>query len=332
MRTKNVLLFPGTDALERREDRLSCLKIPTVRRQLSKTQDFLNQTHWRSLDLHQFMISPNSSGKKWFCELVFATLAVQVGLFHAAQEQELQIDALSGLSLGDAARNVCAEVVSMERGLNLLSEFLLSMEKVPRGLSLLIKSLDSIHNVKEQLCLSKFGLYLSVVQTPHQALIAGPLENCLKWQQSKFAKKVTTRVLYPYPLHSPLMNPVAANLQAYLGKNPSRSLGKWPIYSTVFGTKIMSTHEGREEAIANIRSTVNFPETINNIVQEFQKVSFINVGPNTTLEYFLAQMIGENRFTIQNLYGLITNMGGINDKPNSTRPLHLEPLVDFSLL
>ncbi len=286
---RNVLLLPGTDAIEMESYRHQAFEIPEVQALVANTQYIIKENYQLDLDLSGYMVAPNDPSTEGFQKLVLCSLATQVALCEKFEKEEGNILGILGLSLGDVARSVVCGICSYEDGVRQLFEFTRYNHLVKNGLTIQIKLCEP--NTLESLKLSDFDLEMSIVQNDNFFLVSGETLNVLNWSQEVGIPNIIKfRTLYPFPLHCSLMQPVADKIAEGVNRACQINNLKYKIFSTVFAKEISSIHEIVKDCRDNIASTLYFTDTVRYILQKYPRSVFINVGPAPTLKYFIEKM------------------------------------------
>lgn len=286
---KNILLLPGTDAIELESFRCNAFQIQEVREMVEYTQSILSKNHEIDLDLVGYMVSPNDLTVGGFQKLVMCSIATQVALCRKYEKEHGNIDGIMGLSLGDTARSVVAGICTYEDGVAQLYDFTRYSGLVKNGFTLQIKL--SEFDQEEDLRLLDFDLEMSIRQNDRFFLIAGETKNVLDWTQSVGNPlNIKYRPLYPFPLHSSLMQPVADKISKGVSEACKSFQLKYKVFSTVYAKEITTREEIIKDCRDNIASTLHFTDTINYILSKYQYVTFVNIGPAPTLKYFIQKM------------------------------------------
>ncbi len=288
---KTIALFPGTDAIENPKIRRMAYRIKTVQSKVLQADQIVLKNTGKALDLSSYMVLENDHSLEGFQKLVICSLATQVAMFEQYKKSGKHVDMLMGLSLGDIARSVVSNLCTFEEAVLLLYKFTALSEKVAPGATMQIFIDKPLHEMEEVLQLEASDLEISVLQNDRFFLVAGGIQAIKKWMV-KIAKpnRITCNLLYPFPLHSNLMNPVSKALAEDIDKVCRVDQKLYPIYSTVFAKEIKTKEEIISDSKLNINSTLYFNDSIKNIISKYKNVKFVNIGPASTLLKFIEKM------------------------------------------
>jgi acyl transferase domain-containing protein len=280
---KSVLLFPGTDALEDPRLRVLCLQIPEVRYKLRVAQEILNQSGYKILNLLDFMRGPNNSSPKYLMALSSATVAVQVALFDKYLKEHKAPDMLLGCSMGDAAKSISLGAVDFATGLINMTNYISEILKVSGGAVLKLK-LKATETIRTGRYVLPEGLYWSVLQTPRHALVGGDLPRLFAWAKSLDPIQGEAQMMYPFPLHTPLMEQVAKKFDSVIENSVIKNLNYLSL-STVTLKNITTKNELIDDLKSNVTKPVRWWEATQELVK-LGYSEFVNLGPSPTLLKF----------------------------------------------
>lgn len=213
-----------------------------------------------------------------------AILLDSVAKFHILKEK-LWPDMAVGHSLGEYSALVCAGVITLEDGLNLVKKRGKYMqEAVPSGEGMMLAIIGLGINKIERICARVDGtVEVANFNSPQQIVISGKKEEVLKAGQEakkKGAKKVI-RLEVSCPFHSSLMKPAEDKLREEIEKvkfNPP----KFPIISTLSGQPEESAHKLKDLLKVQITASVRWVDYVKKCVDlEIKRI--IEVGPGNVL-------------------------------------------------
>ena len=288
---KTIALFPGTDAIEKSEIRRKAYRMKAVQAKVLLADQIILRHTGEALDLSLYMVQENDRSFAGFQKLVICSLATQVAMFEQYKKSGKKIDMLMGLSLGDIARSVVSNLCTFQDAVLLLYKFTELSSKVAPGATMQVFIDKPLHEMEEVLQFEASDLEISVLQNDHFFLVAGGIQAIKEWMV-KVAQPngIACKLLYPFPLHCKLMDPVSKALAADIDKVCSADQKLYPIYSTVFAKELKEQAEIISDSKLNINSTLYFTDTINNIITRYKKVKFVNIGPASTLLKFIEKM------------------------------------------
>ena len=288
---KTIALFPGTDAIESPAIRAAAFKNKAVRKKIKVAEKILYKKHKVKLSLADYMTSENDRSLSGFQRLVICSLATQVAIFESYEKSGEQVDILLGLSLGDIARSVVSGLCSFEDAVLLLYKFTCLGGSVFPGLTVQLKIDQPLQEMEATLQLEAYQIEKSVIQNDYFLLVAGSLPNMKKWLGEVIKpNRIVHKIMYPFPLHSSLMTPIADALCNDISKACKADQKTYQIYSTVFAKELKGEKDIVNDSKLNIKSTLHFTETIRKIVAKYGKVKFVNIGPAATLLKFIEKM------------------------------------------
>ncbi len=288
---KTIALFPGTDAIEKAEIRRMAYRMKAVQAKVLLADQIILKNTGKALDLSSYMVQENDRSLEGFQKLVICSLATQVAIFEQYRKLGKPVDMLMGLSLGDIARSVVSKLCTFEEAVLLLYKFTALSGKVAPGATMQIFIDKPLSEMEEVLQLEASDLEISVLQNDRFFLVAGGIQAIKKWMVD-IAKPngIVCKLLYPFPLHSKLMDPVSKALAEDIAKVCRANQKMYPIYSTIFAKELKEHEEIINDSKLNINSTLYFTDAINNIITEYKKVKFVNIGPASTLLKFIEKM------------------------------------------
>lgn len=285
---KNVVLFPGTDAIENPMYRASVINLPRVKSKIRETENIIKNIYQEELDLLSYMTAPNDVSLQGFRKLVFCSLATQVALYENYVDEFGIPDCIMGLSLGDVPRSVVAGLVSLEEGIKSLYLFTAMYNLAEEGMSVHVKLEKSFEEEKALLQLEQYGIHISVRQNARFGLLAGSTAKMKQWiKEIAQPNQLAFRPMYPFPLHCSLMRPVADAILPFV-KNFCNVEGlKTEIFSTVFGKVLRTEEEIISDCTFNISAVLDFPKAIEQVIAHYGAVNFVSIGPSNSLLKFL---------------------------------------------
>ena len=287
----SIALFPGTDAIESSKMRALAWQDSGIQSKLRQAESILKRNFDHQIDLCGYMTSENDVSLEGFQKLVLCSLATQVALFENFKAQGGEVDAVMGLSLGDIARSVVSGLCSFEEAVCILFKFTALSSRIEDGLSIHIKLDRPFEEMRTELMLADYDIEISVMQNDSFFMAAGRTSNVKQWIKDVAAPlDIHYRVLYPFPLHSSLMNPVSTALSAEIQTLCKGDQSKYQIFSTVFAKGLEKKEDIVADSVLNINSTLRFTDTIHSIIEKYQSVEFINIGPAPTLLLFIERM------------------------------------------
>jgi len=277
----NVILFPGTDAVENPLFRAQSLYINVVREQVLKTEKIILDLFGEKIKLLSYMKSPNDLSVRGFRKLVFCSLATQVAIYDNYVSQNGRPDCVMGLSLGDVPRSVVSGLVSYEEGVKNLYLFTAMHALAEPGMCVHLKMDDTFDNMEKDLKLKGFGISKSVIQNKSYGLVAGPVDN-MKYWLSMVAMKHELKyiVIYPFPLHTSLMKPVSDKLRPYVEHACRLDQKHTDIFSTVYGRILETKEDIINDCALNIAESLDFPKAVNASSFLFYILLYVTVFPS----------------------------------------------------
>ena len=289
---KNVILFPGTDAVENPLIRVQAMSIIGVKEKIEETEQVIKKLFGEVIDLVSYMKAPNDLSVEGFRKLVFCSLATQVAIYDNYLVRNGKPDCVMGLSLGDVPRSVVSGLVSFEEGVRNLYLFTSMHALAGKGLCVHIKLENTFDNSTELLQLDKYQVHKSVIQNEKFGLIAGEESKMKRWiTEVAMTNNLNFRLMYPFPLHTELMSPVAKKLRPFVIKACDIQCMHTNIFSTVYGKLLKNNSDIINDCSLNISAALDFPKAINNVIAHFgNEVRFVNIGPSDSLVKFLNHM------------------------------------------
>ena len=288
---KNVILFPGTDAVENPILRSQALSIKGVRGRLEETERTIKKLFQEEIDLVAYMSAPNDLSIEGFRKLVFCSLATQVAIYDNYVALNGKPDCVMGLSLGDVPRSVVSGLVSFEEGVRNLYLFTSLHSLAGRGLCVHVRLEKTFDESRKLLQLEKYGIHKSVIQNEKFGLLAGGETKMKTWMNEvAIPNKLVCKMMYPFPLHTDLMSPVAEQLRPHVIKACDIECMHTDMFSTVYGKLLVDNKDIISDCTRNIAASLDFPMAINNIIEHYGEIRFVNIGPSNSLVKFLDNM------------------------------------------
>jgi len=288
---KKVILFPGTDAVENPILRAQALSLPRVAAKLLETEEILLTHYGQRIELLEYMKTPNDLSIIGFQKLVLCSLATQVAIFENYVHNNGMPDCVMGLSLGDVPRSVVSGLVTYEEGVKSLYMFTQLNHLAKPGLCVHLRLEESFEEAEKYLKLNDYGVYKSVIQNESFGLLAGPKKNVLQWiEDIALPQGLKYRMMYPFPLHTPLMKPVADKLLPFISSVCNTDNMKMDVFSTVYGKLLTEKDEIIHDCAQNISSALDFPKVVKQALDYYGEVEFISMGPSDSLLKFLSFM------------------------------------------
>lgn len=287
----NIILFPGTDAVENPILRARSLSLPNVKEQLLITEEIILNHYGEKIELVEYMELPNDLSLEGFRKLVLCSLATQVALYRNYVVKNGMPDCVMGLSLGDVPRSVVAGITTYEHAAQSLYMFTKMNHLARPGACVHVKLDIPFSEAEDILTLEKYNIEFSVIQNEKFGLIAGPEMMIKKWiKEVAIPKQIKFRPMYPFPLHTSMMKPLADNLLPFVSAVCNFENKTTDIFSTVYGKLLEDKYEAILDCTTNISSALNFPDVIQKAIDHFGEVAFINIGPSDSLLKFLSFM------------------------------------------
>ena len=97
-------------------------------------------------------------------------------------------------------------------------------------------------------------------------------------------------MMYPFPLHTELMSPVAEKLRPFVIKACDIECMHTSMFSTVYGKVLTDNRDIINDCSLNISAALDFPKAIGNVIDYYGDVRFVNIGPSNSLVRFLENM------------------------------------------
>ena len=288
---KNVILFPGTDAVENPLIRTQAMSIAGVKQRVEETEQIIMKLFGEQIDLVSYMSAPNDLSIEGFRKLVFCSLATQVAIYDNYVALNGKPDCVMGLSLGDVPRSVVSGLVSFEEGVRNLYLFTSMHALAGKGLCVHIKLDNTFEESEDLLMLDKYDIHKSVIQNEKFGLLAGEENKMKKWiAEVAMNNNLIFRMMYPFPLHTELMSPVAEKLRPFVIKACDIECMHTRMFSTVYGKVLTDNRDIINDCSLNISAALDFPKAIGNVIEYYGDVRFVNIGPSNSLVRFLENM------------------------------------------
>lgn len=223
-----------------------------------------------------------------------ALFAIQVGLVRMLQDRGISPGGVMGHSVGEVAAAWACGAMSLEQAVWLIHERSFQQGKT-KGLGQMTAVALSQVDVERLLKAIPRSTrpHLAGVNSPKGVTVAGDpkglseLESLLADQGVRFK-----RLDLDYAFHSPVMDPIKADLLAGLeGLKPQKS--SIPFYSTVTGKKLNGSKLGASYWWKNVRQPVRFEEAVQSAIGAGASI-FVEVGPHPVLRSYLLESLNES--------------------------------------
>ena len=306
----NIGLFPGIDALEEQSQRLQALSIPEVEQHILDAQNALDEMGRSEIQLMKVMKGENRSDILFFKGLMLSSIAVQKAIHDVYVKQHGHFDLIMGVSLGDISRNAAAKIGSYPDFIKILLKFTDLFEKENLdGSTIQVKLPSNYQNHKDELCFEDYNLTISVMQNDRFFLVTGLNKDFPLWvEEIAEPMGIEIKMMYPFPLHCSLLQPVANGLRPDMDFALNFEDLTTPMYSSMNVGHITNRAELLDEVNLNICRSVYFTDSIRELLKAYHDINFISIGPAPTLLKFLEYMnLDENYTTTDFFQQLIVN-------------------------
>ncbi len=221
-----------------------------------------------------------------------ALFVVQFGIAKLLQSFGVSSDALIGHSIGEITAACVSGLISFEDGLKLVITRGRVMQAQKEGAML------SIQLPKEKVIqILPDNIDFALQNAPSFSVVSGEIEAIDSFQQElelKFPEIMISRLKTSHAFHSRMMEPALENFKQQIADISFNNI-KIPFVSNTTGTWITREIAGNADYWVNhIRSTVNFVDGINKILED-QNTVFIEVGPGISLTTLLSQFEKDNQ-------------------------------------
>ncbi len=206
-----------------------------------------------------------------------------VALFQA---RGFKADMVAGHSLGEFSALVANRAISFEDGLKLVYKRAMAMQKACEAQSSTMAAIMGLDDeIVENTCTEIQGtVVVANYNSPGQVVISGE-ERAVKEACDALEGKGAKRVIQ-LPVggafHSPLMEPARRELEVTIHETPLHE-PDCPIYQNATAQPHSSTHEIRENLIAQLTYPVQWTQTVERMIQDGAD-SFTEVGPGKVLQ------------------------------------------------
>lgn len=213
----------------------------------------------------------------------------------AVMRSDFSPSMVAGHSLGEFSALVAAGALPFEKGLKLVSERALAMQKAceltPSAMAAVLGMDDSI---VEEVCL---GIPEIVVpanyNSPGQVVISGSIEGidkALEQLKARGAKRAIPLAVSG-AFHSPCMEPARVELEAAI-RGTSFSNPICPVYQNVTGKPSVDPEVIKSNLIAQLTSPVRWTQTVINMISD-GATKFVEVGPGNVLQGLIKKISKE---------------------------------------
>tara|TARA_R110000737_G_scaffold349302_2_gene385172 strand:+ start:1 stop:867 length:867 start_codon:yes stop_codon:yes gene_type:complete len=267
------------------------MSIEGVKERVEETESIIKKLFAEDIELVSYMRAPNDLSVEGFRKLVFCSLATQVAIYDNYVALNGKPDCVMGLSLGDVPRSVVSGLVSFEEGVRNLYLFTSMHALAGKGLCVHIKLEDTFEASTDLLQLDKYEIHKSVIQNEKFGLLAGKESKMKRWiSEVAIPNNLTFRLMYPFPLHTELMAPVAEKMRPFVIKACDIECMHTHMFSTVYGKLLTDNKDIIKDCSLNIAASLDFPKAIDNVIEHYGDVRFVNIGPSNSLIKFLNSM------------------------------------------
>lgn len=211
-----------------------------------------------------------------------AILAVSLATFRVFREKNIEVNYLSGLSLGEYSCLYAAKVVSLKDLVILVKERAQAMQKAA---SLYASTMLAVIGLEREVLEEKsgeFGFYIANINSPQQIVISlakDKKDRVRNFLEAEGAKVVELRLSGGF--HSPFMEPAKEYLQKVVEKIEF-SDAQVPIVSNVTAQPHIRSEEIKNNLLEQLTSPVLWKECVEFMIQRGVKV-FFEVGPSKVL-------------------------------------------------
>ncbi|ASS75373.1 hypothetical protein CIG75_10470 [Tumebacillus algifaecis] len=213
-----------------------------------------------------------------------AMFVIEYALSRLLIEWGVRPQAMIGHSLGEYVAACHAGVFSLEAALMLIAKRAQLIQELPGGAMLAVPM-----SAEEVEGLLSPGVYLATFNAPKHCVLSGTHEQIAALEAELLAKGVAcSRVQSTHPFHSPLMEPITAQLTE-LVKRANPQAPKLPYLSNVTGTWAVAD-EVTDPAYwsRHLCQTVRFAEGVHTLCED-PDLLLLEVGPGQTLSSFVVQ-------------------------------------------
>ncbi|TQV84279.1 SDR family NAD(P)-dependent oxidoreductase [Exilibacterium tricleocarpae] len=211
-----------------------------------------------------------------------ANFVLQVGLFKLLEQYGVKPDVITGHSVGEVSAAYVSGMLNLEDAL-LVSHHRSRLQGTLAGCgSMLAVGLSEAEILPYIIQVD--NVEIAAVNSPSSLTIAGKTESLTQLQllfndAGIFSRPLTVEVAYHCPEMDPIRDDVLDALKIIKPKTAHT-----PLYSTVTGELANEFEWDNNYWWKNIRQTVNFSKTIENISQNYHNTIFIEVGPHPVLK------------------------------------------------
>lgn len=221
-----------------------------------------------------------------------AIMTISYGIYQILQENIAFTKFGLGLSLGEYSALAASNYLTFESALHLIKKrgelMQIVSEQTPSAMIAVMKSSQSdVQTIIEQVkCYGQISI--ANINLPNQIVVGGEMAAVNVAQEHLIAKGMHVIPLkVSGAFHTPLMQPVQAELQEKLSKVAWRQ-GQFPVYSTT--TQKVFTPSNLTSNLTNqLVSTTYFAKTLSEHTENLHAV--VEIGPGRTLISFARKMI-----------------------------------------
>lgn len=233
-----------------------------------------------------------------------AILAMSLAILKLLEQDNIQAEALAGLSLGEYAALIHSKVLNWEEGVRLVQkrgEYM--MQLAPKGEWLMAAILGMSEEQVETICESVTKGFAKAVNynCPGQVVVSGDkegVEEVEKLAKEQGAKKV--RVLKTSgPFHTAKLIEASNALRKELEKVEIHPF-EIPVIKNITGTAYQKEENVKDILANHIISPVKFTKSLETML-EMGIDTFIEIGPGKTLSGFVKRMPTDKQINILNI-------------------------------
>lgn len=280
---KDVVVFPGFNALIVGHDRTRFLSVPNVQKRLEEASQILSKVRSEETDLIQLCLGDTASLYQIKnSPLTAASItAIQVGLYEEAKEKISPDAWFMGCSLGDIARTICVESIDFKELIHSYAEFMsLSTLLGEIGFNAVIYSIDPIS--MEQLNFFK-SMDLSVSSMSSYFInIAGSNQDYKAVNQYANSQRWRFQKILNFPAHSTMLEKYIRPFWEQLPKGEIK-VPTNRLFSSLSCKELFDNVEIQNEVYLNMVSPVRWAESVEYLVREHNINRMINIGPCESL-------------------------------------------------
>lgn len=245
---------------------------------------FANQRGFTAFDAalrHDHQLPRSPASWPW---RALAVAAMQLATVDELERRGERATWLCGYSIGDLARSCHAGATTWAQ----VVAFAAALPTMPAVAGKTVAAVTATAGLGADLLASLRNLGVEACRlSPRFLLLAGASATLRRARPALVGPGVRVRELGPCPLHSALLQPLAALLADRARRSPFAT-PRQAIFSTVWGRATTPADDLRTELTANVAAPIDFAHAVRTLHVQHGVVRFVDLGPGRHAQRFVA--------------------------------------------